>query len=1062
MSFLLAFAALSILAVLLLRLPREENPIHPLSEGAGATSKAHESTQYESGTIPPSFSSPPAAAIDGTQREPIPTGSVYVTGRVLARDGSPIAGAVVTWTAWSPLDLAWEPAWQADDWGPLHRATREARTDELGRFHFGEGLDAPLGAVLWASHAGYTASCRLHGPESSGFEGLTLGLEPAAPAGARVIDAAARAVPGAVVEQFGLTPRSAPFGADGRTEERARRLFARRYTADESGRVELAGFPGESVLMASQNTKTSEPWRGLPGIEVTLRLTGAFTIGGTVELPDWSHLNYTGERRIVLTAELGTESRVLASLRPIEEGEWGPCALPILVGARYALKLEGSPVIPVFRDFTAGAPGAHLELHLRAELGNALSLYVEDEHAVPIPDAEVASYWEQDGEQRVLRRRAAADGYIDNWSFPDGARVRSFISAPGFAGQWLGEIQFPEPSRRTHRVTLERSANLVGQCLLEGKPLEDFEVLAWRPGRCAFSQIAQSFRGREDGTFELADVPSGELAVCASTLLLPFTRPVHVVVPSERELLLELAAPILGSGEVVDLESGRPIPKATVHVLAPLAEGQLRPWGRRREVDQDGGFSIQGFLPGENAVRVRAEGYVVRDRRASSRDGRVDFGRITLDRLRALDLRLLADSPHDFTAITAAGIGSTAWRRRSFDGEGRLRFDEASAGIHFVALEGTPQATTVVLRLDLRPGRAWSYTHKIAGTRRLSMEIVGETDESTSSLLGLSISYPSPEGAHTELALPFQSQGIVTVDGIDADSAQVSVMGPLRTQTGALATLRGEELYARLDLGGVPFLLRVVDPSGAPVSGALVRLADSQPSAFYSVASADQDGVCLLRGLPERTLIVSVEHETRGRITGVPIDGGAGEAEVVLASDAALELVIRDGTEPLAGVDVNVLITSIGPRWTLLGMSDSEGRVSAGQLAEASYRVATEHPDCWPTTVEARAARDPLPAEVQVRRRGSLSFEVRNASGSPMVGGLIELVSEEFDAMVEAWLEEGLVSGSLACDPAGRARVERLPRGRYSWRVLASDGERLSGTCEVLPGRLVHVPVSLP
>jgi hypothetical protein len=133
-------------------------------------------------------------------------------------------------------------------------------------------------------------------------------------------------------------------------------------------------------------------------------------------------------------------------------------------------------------------------------------------------------------------------------------------------------------------------------------------------------------------------------------------------------------------------------------------------------------------------------------------------------------------------------------------------------------------------------------------------------------------------------------------------------------------------------------------------------------------------------------------------------------------------------------------------------------------LSAGKYQDSLEHPDCWPRTIEITATTPPAPFEVQVRRRGSLVFDVRNADGLPVVDAPIELTCLEFATRVSLWVEQGLVvaPASLLTDPQGLLRIEGLPRGSYHWAMATRGGGRLQGICEVLPGRLVHVPVPVP
>jgi hypothetical protein len=459
-------------------------------------------------------------------------------------------------------------------------------------------------------------------------------------------------------------------------------------------------------------------------------------------------------------------------------------------------------------------------------------------------------------------------------------------------------------------------------------------------------------------------------------------------------------------------------------------------------------------------VRASAPGYAVREARAFARGEAVDFGLVALDRPRTLELRLAVEGPIDFAQAYAHGTKDTVLPVQGFDASGVTRFENISAGMHHVALEGIPQATWAILRLDLQSGRAWSFTHKLNGRRRLVVDVTGSSED-VPSIVGLGVSFVSAGGVPTELGVPFEPDRPLMLEGIDADSAFVTVLGPVRIKASTVAELRGDELQGRLDLGEEPFRLFVVDPAGSPVQGALVRVSDSLSTALNLAATTDAGGACLFTGIPRRTVLVSLEHESRGRLLERPIDGRQEEVTLVLAGDARLHLVALDGEVPIAGVCAQARVTSIGPRWSLLSHSDSSGRVLADNLSEGTYFVALDHPECWPVTVECRASNPPELQHVQVRRLGSLSLSLRTADGAPVPGRGIGLHSLEFDADVAVWIQEGRVpsKGGLVSDAKGEIRIQGLPRGAYRYRLGTTEGETLEGLCEVLPGTQVSVPL---
>lgn len=1006
-------------------------------------------------------------ATKALEREPAPTEDTKFSGQVAALDGSPLSGARVSWTAWDKKDVEWEPAWQLDDWGALARLARETATDGHGRFSFDEEVFGEHGTVLWATHEDHESACVLLEPDQELTPAsATLRLQPLPGIRVRVVDAAGDPVAGAIVEQYGLTASRASRGSDGRTQERARRLLARRYTTDSTGTTRCGPFVGEQILVAHQGTQRSIPWRGVRQDEVLLRLGDSFTIGGSVAFPDWSHLGYEGERRIVVRARLGDDLETLVSSRPTLDGEWGPLSVPLIQGAEFSLELAGSPIVPLIETFLAPAAGGHVTLDLFPELGHSLAFFIQDEEGNPLGDAQVASYWHAGEYERVLRRRAESDGHAFNWSLPSEVEVRTFVTAPGFAGQWCYPILLPENPPATHRIILTKGAVLQGRCTHAGQPVPDFEVVVWVSGRSTETQVARSFKGREDGRFEMDGVPEGRLQVTAGTASLPFCRPALVELPSTQAIEIELFSPTLGTGQVVDLETSGPLEGARVQVLTVTAENVIRPWGAVHRTDGEGRFSIPGFLPGRNMIRVQADGFAERDVPAFSRGPEdVDFGRIGLDRRQLLTIQLVTDEgPVSIAGMTAQGSDGTLLPRKPFDASGVARFEDVDPGTRFLLLEGAVQPSWTFLRLHLERGRKWSFTHKVAGRRRLHVEVTGE-NEQRPSYRGLAVTYVNRDGVTTESGVPFPVGGGMSLDGIDADSALVTIIGATsQLPLFAVADLEGEDLHARLDLEGRPLVLRVVDREGVPIPGVAVRLGDAGPAAYFILGATDGGGRCEFRGLAGRQLLVSLDHESRGRRIGIPVDGGAGEVELVLSATGRLDLRIRDGAEPIAGVQAKALVTPVGPRWNYFGTSDEEGAILVSDLGEGSYRVLTEHPECWPAAANVTATASPAACEIQVRRRGGLVLQVRTPDGFPVRALPVELVSEEFGADVGAWIDEGTVTSraGLVSDAKGEIRIERLPRGPYRYRVRTPAGEERVGRGEVLAGKLVSLPIVLP
>lgn len=990
-------------------------------------------------------------------------------GRVIAEDGTPIPGATLSWTGLRTSDGEWEPAWQSDDWGPLECSVVWTTSGADGYFSF-EALpkELAMGSVIWATHPGYEAGCLVlkAGKDLRDAE-RSIQLKHRASMTVRVEGDDSQAVAGAVIYQYGMTSRFALPEGDGLNEDRARRYLWRRYETDETGSIQVGTFPGEQVFVASSADRCSLPWRGTRRDEVVLLLCDRFTVGGHVVFPDWSHLDYVGERRITLAAQRGSVWHTLAVLRSVQDGPWGPVELPILAGARYRIHLEGSPIIPVMVGFEAPAPSDHLSFDLLPELGHDIWIQAIDEQDMPVPTAQATVWWTQDGKENFVRRQARPDGYINPWSFPK-CTVVIQVEAPGYLTETSDPFHIPLDG--TVEWILQKGGLLRGRCLHEGEPVEDFEIVLWKSGQDWENQT-HAFHGRVDGSFEIDTAPIGDVLVTASGESWIGGEPAHaqVALDSTAEVTLNLLNPLIGRGSVVDAKTDEPIPTAQIHVHVMGERRPLTTWGAPFSVQQDGTFEIQGFIPGTNIVMFRAPGYAERVYNCFAEgNSTFDLGRVALVRPQALEIQLevagASTNAIDFTAFQAFSSIDPILPYVRFSSQGLVRFEDVSPGRRLVMID-RPDHPWSRLNLDLRATEEWRFVHRVAGTRRLTVEVVFDGDNGTPDARAFIVSYKNSQEITTEHGVGLSSGMIQTIEGVDAEHVSVDVMDSTWT---TIATAVGDfegrdELHLVIRLGGEPFLFHVVDDEGEPVVGATINVMDAQPSPLRIGGTTDANGECKVYGVPAHPIIVHVAHQSRGRRHGVLCDGSAGKAEIVLRNDSEIEVLFRDADTTVPDVTcrmVNVGGDSISDSQG----SDTEGRLLWSGLSPGPYRLLASHPDCWPVTFEAEAKEEASPTIVQIRRLGNLSLEVHAANGLPVFGQEIQLQSIEFDTDVSDWIAEGLLKSEdgTTSDQRGEIHLRGLPRGRYRWILTASTGDLLQSEVEVPPLGTEEVVITLP
>ncbi len=869
------------------------------------------------------------------------------------------------------------------------------------------------------------------------------------------------------MEQYGLAPVSATRGEEGGlTKERARRHLWRFVETGESGEVELPAFPGEQVILAIQGEKRSVPWRGPAREGLVLRLAEGFTVAGRVFLPDWSSLNYEGERRLVIAAQQGSLRRSLWVERNVEAGPWGPVPLPILAGARYTVRLEGSPITPVEVDFEAPLAGAQLAFDLQADLGHELWFVAENKEGERLLDAEVLVSWEREGRPNFLRRRARlSDGYINPWSVPPGV-FQAMVSAPGYVPWNSGPLAVPGEEPIVYHAVLERGSAIRGRVIHENEPVEDFEVVVWPDGN-PFAKREFGFSGRQDGEFELDGLQTGNLLITASSGTLPAceAKAVTVLVDKTVELTLVLPSPLAGIGRVVDGKTQEPIDTSEVQIYVSGHAAPVAPWGTPVRVQADGSFEIWGLAPGQNVVRFRAAGYSDRFVTLSCNSGeKADFGNVALTRPQALEVQLVAPGETvDFSAYGANFGPEIQLPQGRFSADGLVRLQGVDSGRHYLVIQREPSAWRR-LTLNLVPNESWRVSHRLAGPRHLTVEVMQEGGEKVDVSGGLFVLYTTPDGVFTVLCDQVPADGIVELSGIDAENLHIEVRDrDLQFVAGTEGSFNGQDdLSLTLLLGGEPFFVHVVDKKGDPIGGVQVVIDDTQPTSMILFGTTDADGVCELRGVPPRDLFIQLSHPMRGARLNVPCNGRDGEVEVVLLDEARLELRLVDGEIPLGEV-ICRLLTSMDREALAPASSKPDGTVAWEGLSPGHYRISASRSDCWPVVVEAEATAKGEAVAVQMRRLGDILCLVRNQAGLPVAGQAIGLHSLEFEVDVARWVEDGRVEAGagLVSDQEGRVRVEGLPHGPYRW-TLSTSGEPFEGIVTTEPGTVVELPLVLP
>ncbi len=947
------------------------------------------------------------------------------------------------------------------------RKSLEVTTDAGGAFEFDVGPEVglPFGSYLVAAHPGHLAGV------------LDLPVDPLQwPSKVEIDIEVAGAVSVEVVDSGGGRVSAATIHHAARSRSRSatavqlhERYLEQEAITDTSGHADLAALPGEQEIWAEHEGLVSRPWHGTSPSQVILTLGESFTVGGTISYPDraeWQS-SYEGERRILVSGQVGGLWRPLAALRDVVEGEWGPERIPLEGVQSVRIRLEGAPISPIERTFDPPRPNTHQRQDFVAEKLEHLWFLVHDEAGMPIPLATVLVWWSQSDqptEGKTAEGATRENGYAWVGTFPSG-HVYYRVSAPGY-GFFEGEELVP--SENSIEIVLQRAGRVAGKCLREGQPVSDFELIYWleRNPRVYRRQV---FLGREDGTFVIDGLTVGDWFVHASCAFHPGGKPIPFTVSPATEAQVEIHVPsgIRGGGRVIDALTGDPLPAARIQLFSSGGMEKSFPWGPPLATGPDGSFASDAFVLGTNYLTAEADGFAPLEVSVSAtQQDFLDFGDIGLQRPQALQVTLLglralgALSPTELRAFTAVGH---ILPETPFDADGTVRFDAVPPGDHALVIR-YPDGSWARLNLRLDPGKDWNFTFDLEGYRRLDLQVLDAAGGPIAFEGMVLVLGQEDTGLFVaRLSLPSED-GHFRFEGIRAEQVQVIVYRQVDGTTVAsrdLAFAGSSELATEIRLEDNPIRVRVVDADGAPLVGAWVRFW-SVAGQFRGKEGTGADGWCSILGVPEEPALVDVNHGIAGQRHGIPVDASIREHELVLDARGSLELRLVDGEQPLAAVAARI-VTAGGVTLTEAVQTDAQGLVRFKPLGEGAYRIAFLRGDCWPAVVERTLA----PAEhahldVQMRRLAELELTLFDRQGLPVSGAEVELSSIEFGCTVAAWLREEKVrapNGS-STDSGGVLRVGGLPRGAYAWSVTVGD-QLVRGTFELQPGAPNRIPIRL-
>lgn len=586
--------------------------------------------------------------------------SVYVTAPKLApsllkeipagasvtvklKPGLALSGSVVDMDSREPVAGATVAAWTSGGARFGEDGALRTRTDDAGRFSFGEL--APGAAVIeaWSPrHArARLANVQVQAPKADGTPSVPaplLVLRPGGRLSGRVVDAAGKPVAKASVA---TTPAQFDIAAMLREPQ------PRAALTDEAGRFAFEGVPAKSPLRVRATTEKGATAESGP---VSLE-AGADRSDLELKIEEGASLVFR-----LVDADENPVAGVELMLAPAERTRRGPLAgsgeveadkvralgegrfeVKRLEAGTFDLTLLPEDFAEIEKDGIKLRSGETLDLGtLVAKEGRSISGRVSDGGGSPVPGAEVTALWMDGGATKNRVVKTKADGTYRLPGLGDQRVFRMWVRAKGFAAK---EGSGASPGDTGVDFTLDRAATIIGKVLrADGTAAPSFRVRTH--AEAAEGQEMRGMRfvvgigGPDDevfadpsGNFRLEDVAPGTVTVEA---IAPGKAPARKTgVKIEAEQVVDIGTLTLGDGRtlrgrILDAKDDTPLTGAVVGATVPQGMGFRMNLGRE-EVGAisgtDGGFEITGlesrayqvavqhpnFSPNESKVDIPAD-----------------------------------------------------------------------------------------------------------------------------------------------------------------------------------------------------------------------------------------------------------------------------------------------------------------------------------------------------------------------------------------------------------------------------------------------------------------------
>ena len=524
--------------------------------------------------------------------------------------------------------------------------------------------------------------------------------------------------------------------------------------------------------------------------------------------------------------------------------------------------------------------GRNISIDFTAEQGEWIWFFVGDEADEPLVDAVGNFYWVVDG--RKIKQRigtlSGSPGYIAVPGCPPGV-LNGEIMCDGFQTQKILPLTVPRAENLTQVIQLKPGGLFRGRCILNGEPVENFEVSYWSRRDHG---MRLSFEDREDGSFEINGAPFTKFNITAGVFGVGMSDITLVDFESGQadEVILELRTGRSAAGLVVDSLSGQAITDATIQVMFSDLQRETGELGPRVRVDSEGKFEIEGFGNGASVLAVEAPGYAKLLVPISTNGEELsDVGVIRLSDFRSLTVVVRATPDLDSAQILISLSGPQSYAAQVPDLNSSVVFESIVPGLYGIEAR-LPDGTFRTLSVQLRQeDDEWFEELLFDGHSKVHLEVYPEPNNPLPSNLRVVADTQVP-GHNRSISESIDDSGRVSLSHLTAGEYQFEIFGEVGSNSRSLVektVVLGhyDERTVQIQIGEPTCRFRVVDGNGQPIPEVNVDVTEpGRTSDWDSVSRTDASGEFEVPGYTALRMLLSLSHPVHGNRLAFEVDVG--------------------------------------------------------------------------------------------------------------------------------------------------------------------------------------------